>query len=201
MTGHRETEAALIRRALGGEEAALWALFDHHADALQARARSCLSPGVLRKVSIADVMQEARLVALRRIPEFEHRDDGALVRWLGRIVELQARAVVRRYAGTAKRDPGREVTRGARPDTHHVIGAGPSPSQTAMGHELEARVDRAMDELSADHRQVLQLLRSEEMNFEEAGARLGRSADATRMLYGRAVSRLAELLDLEDGER
>jgi len=44
-----------------------------------------------------------------------------------------------------------------------------------------------MASLPGPQRDVIRLVQEERLTFEEAGARLGRSADAARKLYGRAV--------------
>ena len=201
MTGADDvTEMVLMRRAREGDEGALFALFDRHTPALRARVGRWMTAALLRKVSASDVMQEARLVALRRFDEFQGGGEGAFGRWLGKIVELQARAAAGKYARTAKRDLGREVTRGGRPDTRQFVGKEPSPSQAAMAKELKDDLRKALAELAPDYRQVVRLLQDEDVTFQEAGARMGRSPEAVRMLYGRALARLAKLLNLKDRE-
>ena len=48
-----------------------------------------------------------------------------------------------------------------------------------------------IDSLSPDHATVIRLVHQEGLTLVEAGRRMGRTADATRMLYGRAMHRLA----------
>ena len=49
---------------------------------------------------------------------------------------------------------------------------------------------RALEAMPADHRVVLTLVLGEGKSFVEAAAAMGRSADAARKLYGRAVLQL-----------
>lgn len=197
--GEQATESALVRRARDGDEEAFRKLFDRHADRVRGRIRGRLSPAVQRKVSLADVLQDAYLVAFQRIAEFEDRGDGSFGAWLAQIAENRARKVVERFAGTAKRHVGREVSRGGRPDTHHFQGRGPSPSQLAMAGELREAAARALRKLPEDYREVLRLVQEEDLSFEDAAERMDRSKDAVRMLYGRALDRFAELLEAERG--
>jgi RNA polymerase sigma-70 factor (ECF subfamily) len=50
----------------------------------------------------------------------------------------------------------------------------------------------AIERLPADYRRVMELRYTEGLSFEEVGRRLGRSADAARMLWARAVDRLRQ---------
>ena len=196
----RAPESELIRQAKEGDEDAFGALLQRHADALQVVIRRWLTRPMLRKVSVADVRQQVHLVALRCLAGFEDRGEGSFRGWLERIAEFEARAVARRFGAAAKRDVAREVTRGKRRDTANFVGAAPTPSQVAIAKELEAAVPAAMEKLSPDHREVLRLLQEEQVTFEEAAKRLDRSVAAARKLYGRALARLGELLNVRGKE-
>jgi len=199
MTSENATEKDLVDRARRGNQEAWGALVRRHADGLRARVRNRLSPALMRKVSLADVIQEACLVASQRLHEFEYRGDGSFARWLGKIADNRALKVVEQYAGTAKRQIAREVSRNDRPDTRYFLGGEPSPSQHAMAGELRSAATRALRRLSDDHREVLRLVQDEERSFAEVAQSMGRSTDAVRMLYARALDRFAELLESEQG--
>ncbi len=132
-------------------------------------------------------MQEVRITAHRRLPEFDPQHEGSLKRWLMRIAELTAQGMLKRYLGTAKRSANAEVTRGRRPETGEWHGSGPSPSAAAIKAEDRSLVRGVLESLSDDHRRILLLVFEEQLNLREAGVRLGRSADAARKLYGRAL--------------
>ncbi len=188
------SDEALIARARSGDGDALKALFDRYAALLRDRIRQWLSPALRRKVSASDILQEAYLVALRRVADFEHRGDGSFGRWLARIVELKMREVVRKYAGTDKRGAVAEVSRGARDPTANFAGGAPTPSQMAMASELRQRAAVAMEKLPPDYREIVRLVQEEGLTMAEAAARMGRSRNAVKHLYGRALSRFAKLL-------
>jgi RNA polymerase sigma-70 factor (ECF subfamily) len=57
--------------------------------------------------------------------------------------------------------------------------------------EGASALERALDDLPEQQRDVVLLRRFEGLSYAEIGERLGRSADAARMLYGRAVAALA----------
>ncbi|MHC4549260.1 MAG: sigma-70 family RNA polymerase sigma factor [Planctomycetota bacterium] len=194
-------EQALIERARAGNEEALRRLFERYRSLVCARVLERLSPGILRKVSVADVLQETYLVAFRRLAEFEDRGPGSFPAWLARIAELKAREVTRKYARTAKRADVAEVSRDARRDTAEFAGSMPTPSQLAIAAELEDAARAALEQLPEHYREVVRLLQEERLTMAEAAARLGRSREAVKKLYVRALSRVAELLDVPYGRR
>jgi RNA polymerase sigma-70 factor (ECF subfamily) len=60
--------------------------------------------------------------------------------------------------------------------------------------EFREKVAAALDQLQADHRDVLLLRFFEGLSAEETGERMGRSAGAVRKLAARALSELGKLL-------
>jgi RNA polymerase sigma factor (sigma-70 family) len=90
------------------------------------------------------------------------------------------------------RDAGREVTRGRRPDTRDMRGAGTSPSQHAIAHELAALVRRALDALPPDQAEAIRLVRDEHLTLREVAGRLGKSHEAAKKIYGRGLLRLKQ---------
>jgi RNA polymerase sigma-70 factor (ECF subfamily) len=53
----------------------------------------------------------------------------------------------------------------------------------------------ALAQLSADHRDVIVLHHLEGLGWEDVGRRMGRTADAVRKLWTRALSQLRPLID------
>ena len=195
------SEAELVRRAKAGEQEAFRILFTRHTEELKSLVDRWLSQVVKRKTSVADVLQEARVVAFRRICDFEHRESGSFRNWLVRIAHLKAREAVRYYVGAAKRAAMREVSRPYRQETGQYAARGPSPSQEAVASEAAAHVRKALGRLSEDHRRILLLTREDGLTLREAAERMGRSREAAKKLYGRAVDRFAQLLGKPPGER
>src|SRR2546426_51870 len=72
----------------------------------------------------------------------------------------------------------------------HIAAPGPSPSVQIVSDEQVRRVSEAIDHLPDDYRAVMALRYHDGLAFEEIGRRLGRSSDAARMLWARAVDRL-----------
>ena len=68
----------------------------------------------------------------------------------------------------------------------------PSPSEVAMAGESAAELRRVIESLPEDYATVLRLVYLDGLTLVQAGERMGRSADAVRKTYGRALTRLAE---------
>ncbi len=191
-------EKELVRRFRAGDEEAFRILLERHADALRARASRWLGAGVRRRLSVSDLLQEASLVAFRRRQDFE--ENGSFRSWLLGIVDLKARAALRRHDGVGMRAAAREVSRGQRPDTAHFAGSGTSPSEHAMRAERREAARRALDALAPGYREVLRLAREEGLTLAEVAERMGRSREAVKKLYARAVVRFKEAFDTLGGE-
>ena len=56
--------------------------------------------------------------------------------------------------------------------------------------EEQTRLESALEALSDEQREVILLRRYEELSFPEIGEQMGRSADASRMLFARAMAAL-----------
>jgi RNA polymerase sigma-70 factor (ECF subfamily) len=185
------SEQDLVRRAKAGDEAAFGELFDRHAGDVAAVVRRRIAPALLRKTSISDVLQETRIVAFAKCAAFEDRGDGAFRAWILGIAEMHVRRTLRHYGADGKRAAGREVTRGARGETAGFAARGPSPSEVAIADELQATALRVLGTLPDHYREVLQLTQFEGLTLRDAGVRMGRSHEAVKKLYGRAMTRFA----------
>ncbi len=187
-------DEVLLRRVRGGDADAFRILFDRHLAVLRGRVLRLLPARIRRRVSVADVLQEARLAAFQGSDGFQPRGNGTIRGWLLRIAENEALTALRRHDGAARRSAGREVTRGDRPDTGAFAAAGPSPSEAAAGAELREAVRSALADLPEDYGRVLRLVRLEGRTLAETSVEMGRSREAVKKLYGRAMVRLSEAL-------
>jgi RNA polymerase sigma-70 factor (ECF subfamily) len=191
--GPGSSDEDLVERARAGDGEALRLLLNRHEPSLRDRVRRELPASLRRKVGASDVIQEAYLGVHRNLANFEPRGEGSFERWLARIVDNKVRDTLRHYLARGKRGRQREVSRPHRADTRQFPARQPTPSAIAMAAELEARVRESFERLSPDHQDALRLLRDEGLSMEQAGERLGRSGEAMRKLYARAVTRLREL--------
>ncbi len=177
----------VIRRYLDGDEEAFRTLLEPQTPVLLARIGRRMAPLLRRRISVQDVLQEAAIVAFERRASFTGRTREDFQRWIGAIVEHCIRSQVNQHAGTHKRALYNEVSRPGREATIQVLDPTPSPSQHAIGSELEELARTALDELPPDYREVLRLHREEGATLREVGQRMGRSYEAVKKLHGRAM--------------
>jgi RNA polymerase sigma-70 factor (ECF subfamily) len=199
-TEDRQTERELILGFKTGDENALRTLFERYQNDLQARVERLMSRALQRRVSVADVLQEARITAFERRTDFEDRGAGSFRNWLLGIVEMKARRMVRRHTEASMRSIDREVTRDYRPDTDACAGNEPSPSQAAVGSEMEDLAYQAIEALPDNYREVFRLTCIEHLSLDEAAERMGRSSEAVRKLQGRAILKFTEIFNRMRGE-
>ena len=196
--GHLTAEE-LLQRFREGDGEALCALVERHEEVLRHRIRRLLPKYLRRRVSIDDILQESRVVALERCHDFEDRGSDAFRNWILGIAEMKARRAVQHHVKVRKRAAGKEVTRARRPETRDFAAQVLTPSQAAMNVELAQRTREALASLPDDYLEVIRLARDEQLPLNEVARRIGRSHDATRKLYGRALVRLGKELRARGG--
>jgi RNA polymerase sigma-70 factor, ECF subfamily len=190
-----------IGAAHDGSRSALGRLLEACRAYLLLVANEQLSPELLTKAGASDLVQESFLEAQRDFRGFRGKSEAELRAWLRRILLNNIANLSRHFRDTDKRQLGREI---ARDDTEieEVFGAlhdqGESPSSEAAARERDAALGRSMAKLPEVHRQVIRWRNYERCTFEEIGGRLGRSAEAARKLWARAVEQLQQLLDSPD---
>lgn len=148
------------------------------------------------KVDPADAVQETFLHAVRDFAQFRGTSDRELAGWLREILAARLADLVRRYCGTQGRDVRLERTLQAELDqSSQVLDGGlvanfSSPSQQAARHEQAAWLAQALERLPEDYRAVLVLHHLEGCGFPEVARRLGRSVEAVKKVWARALARL-----------
>jgi RNA polymerase sigma-70 factor (ECF subfamily) len=189
----------LIDRARGRDEEALEQLLSAHAQRLLESVRAELGERLRRRLESQDVMQQVYLDALRDIERFENRGDDAFFQWLRRIAINRICDADRRGFQAAKRrgevraaDLGPDGSMAGLIEAIREPGARPSLA-AGLGEEV-ALLERALGQLSEEHRRVIELRYFRQLNVAETAARMERSERAVRSLCVRALIRLRELL-------
>jgi len=190
-----ERDELLIERSLAGDERAFRELYDRYSDEVLGYIRRRTPAKLRRRMSIADLLQETYATAFQRLPAYEGPRETSFRHWILQIADFKVKESSRHHLDVAKRAANRELSRNMRPATHAFGGREPTPSAHAIAAETEAALDRAMRALPDDYRTILHLMHEQGYGIAAAAEQMGRSAAAGRMLYGRAVARLAQ--DLE----
>lgn len=185
--------ATRLAAAKAGSSEALGQSLEQFRRYLLEVARHAVSPALKSKGSASDLVQDTFLEAQRLFPRFEGVSAAQLRAWLRCLLLHKAAKLGRRYSTTAKRQISREVAMGGAEGSlrlSQIAGPPSTPSVAAASAEQSQQLREAIDRLPADYREVMALRYSEGLAFDEVGRRLGRSADAARMLWARALERL-----------
>ena len=190
-----------IEAARAGDRGALEQLIQHIRGYLLLVANQELSPALQRKVGPSDVVQETFVQLQKNLDQFRGSTEPELLAWVRRILLNGIHDVQRRYQADM-RDVGREQPLSG----DSVLGMlpanpqaqTPGPSVAAMENETAEALQRAIQRLPDEYRDVLRLRTWDRLSFTEVGTRMHRSADAARMLWARAVQRLQEEMEHED---
>lgn len=174
MSDRDRSDAALIRAARDGSEAALEALFRRHwPQAHRAAYLVCQD-----RAGAEDIAQEAFLSALRSLGRFDRRRPFAP--WLHRIV------VNRAIDWTRMRAARRETTAGTVPDR-------PGHPEAESDDDLLA----ALAELAPDHRAVIVMRYLQDLSPGEIARALGLPRGTVNSRLRRGLDKLSRQIDRE----
>jgi len=189
----------LITRAKARDEQALGTLLQMHTQRLIDSVRAELGNRLRQRLESQDILQQVYLDALRDIDQFVDRGAESFFLWLRRIAVNRICDADRKAFQSAKRRREiRVADLGANESMVRLLDE-LSDSQTSPSMAAD-RVDRfrllrgALDDLSADQREVIQLRYLNQLNVADTAAKMDRSERAVRSLCVRALIRLRELL-------
>jgi RNA polymerase sigma-70 factor (ECF subfamily) len=188
----------LLSGARAGSQEALGQALEACRDYLLLVARRELGDELLGKGGASDLVQEALLDAVRDFDRFQGNTEEDLLRWLRRLLMNNLIDFTRQFRDAQKRRAAREAPllgAGSSADLDGGVEAAlPSPSEEVLaGEQLEA-VQRALQVLPDDYRQVILWRYQEERSFEEIGNALGLTPNAARKLLLRALRRVQQQL-------
>jgi RNA polymerase sigma-70 factor (ECF subfamily) len=192
MGERTEKAAQWLAAARAGSPEALGQALEACRGYLLLIAQQELQPELRAKGGASDLVQETFVKAQRHFDRFQGSTEAEWLAWLRRLLLNNLADFRRLYQEVDKRRADREVPLGAGSSADRGPGLEdtmPSPSGLAMGQEQAERVRQALDRLPEDYRRVLLLRNQEDRPFEEIAGLMGRSANAVRKLWARAVER------------
>lgn len=189
----------LVALAKEGDESALERLYRVYSERIRWMVRFRMGKELRRKLDSMDVVQDALIHALGGIADFTYENEGDFVRWLSKIAENALRDNLDKLHA-AKRDIRKELPLGSH---HSTTGSGLSripggldattPSVIVSKREDLSKLEKAIDELKPDYRDVIILSKLEGLSYKEIGKRLRKSPDAVRMLLPSAMAELTDV--------
>jgi len=185
----------IIRDARAGSNAAMGELLQACRAYLLGIAERELDPALRAKGGASDLVQETFLEAQRDFPRFDGSTEAELLAWLRKMLLNNLANFARHYRGTNKRLIDREQfldPHASEAVATPVPADSPTPSVQAIAAEDTQALEEAMQRLPDDYREVLTLRYLEGYSFEEIANRMGRTNNAVRHLFLRAVEKLQD---------
>jgi RNA polymerase sigma-70 factor (ECF subfamily) len=153
------------------------------------------------KLESMDLAQEALLSAFGDLENFTYKNEGDFLRWLSTIAENRLRDNLDKLHAD-KRDIRKEV----HPDNRRLTFADPfalthdpvdatTPSMIMSRKEELEQLEKAIDKLKSEYKQVIILTRIEGLTYKEIAKRLGKSDEAVRKLVSRAMASLTSVFE------
>jgi RNA polymerase sigma-70 factor (ECF subfamily) len=195
---HRVNVEQALSAARAGSREALGRALQAYRPYLLEIAREEIDTALQAKGGASDLVQETFLEASRTFPRFEGSSGPELRAWLRCLLRHHVAKHGRRFRETRKRWVGREQALRIDRDGHNTeeaLGADvQTPSAAVAADEELGLLHQALDRLPPDYRRVVHLRYREGRSFEEIGLRMGRTANAARLLWLRAVERVKQEL-------
>jgi RNA polymerase sigma-70 factor (ECF subfamily) len=187
----------LIDRARRGEAAAFAELFARQRERLRQAITLRLDRRLAARVDVSDVLQDAYLEAVRRLPDYARQEAMPFDLWLLWLAREQVLMQHRRHLADM-----RSVAREAPPlpaeassvFVRALAGAGPSPSQAVAAAEVAEQLRLALGQLDDDERDLILWRHFERLSNREVAQMLSITEAAAAKRYIRALERLRGLL-------
>ena len=192
----------LIKQVIRGDDRAWEQLLNQHRERLRRMITHRLDHRLQGRIDPSDVIQDASVDAVRRLPEYVQNPDVSFYVWLRYLTAQRLVEQHRRHLGAQARDVGREFSlyQGALPETTsaalaaHLLGRHSSPSEAAIRAERRLRLQDALNSLDAVDREILVLRHYEQLSNNETAAVLGIDKSAASKRYARALVRMKQIL-------
>jgi RNA polymerase sigma-70 factor, ECF subfamily len=182
---------ALFDAARQGSPDAVTAFYERCARKLLPIIRLRLGRQLRAEVESRDILQTVLCRSFDRLDQVRNGD--AVLSWMARIAEHEIRDLAD-FHQRQRRDAARKTPLDAAADV-------PAPVRQALSlavlNQQILRLEQALDALPGAQRELIVLRKLEELTFPEIAARLGKSEDACRMGFARAMTALTLALGPE----
>ena len=181
-----QTDAAAVAMARDGDSEAFRGLVDRHSRAVYRLAHRMTG----NPQDAEDVVQETFLKAYRQLGRFESRANFGT--WLHRIAVNCSIDLIR---GRKHQEMGHDANDLETLDSGDDQRVDPSPERLMLSTEVQERVGRAMEGLTAMERAAFVLRHFEGQSIEEISGALGLKANAAKHSIFRAVRKMRVALE------
>jgi len=194
----------LLEQARDGSAKAIGSLLEAARSYLLLQAEQQLPISMRAKVGPSDIVQETAIDAHRDFLRFRGTTQEELYAWLRTILQNNVMDAVRRFEMAQKRTVKREASLSVIVDRRgiSVLPAGSTtPDHSAIRREDAALLRGVLTRVPDDYQTILRLRYWDGLTFPEIGIRIGRSEEASRKLWYRALARLTNELQNRPAEQ
>ena len=189
--------APLLEQAQAGSSAAIGSLLEAARSYLLLQAEQQLPISMRAKVGPSDIVQETAIDAHRDFLRFRGTTQEQLYAWLRTILQNNVMDAVRRFEMAQKRAVKREASLSVIVDRCgiSVLPSGSNtPDHSAIRREDAVILAGGLTRMPDDYQTILRLRYWDGLTFPQIATRIGRSEEAARKLWYRALARLTNEL-------
>jgi RNA polymerase sigma-70 factor (ECF subfamily) len=193
----------LVALAKDGDESAISRLWTVYGTRVRWIMRLRMGRELRSRLESIDLTQEALLSALRDLENFTYKNEGDFLRWLSTIAENRLRDNLDKLHAE-KRDIRKEIRfgkSGANTVSRSAVSFTPieatTPSDIASRKEELEKLEKAIDKLKPEYKEVIVLSKIDGLSYKEIGDKLDKSSEAVRKLISRAMAALTTVFDGE----
>ncbi len=168
----------LAHRAATGDRRAFEDLVKQFSQRVEGFVRSRMGQRVRQQLDVDDVVQETFAKAFQCIEKLTWQGEQAFFGWLACIAENILLSVSQKAMQRPLKLTGDHPDRAT------------SPSKNLRRQERFDRFQKSLENLSADHREVIILARIKKLKISEIAKRMNRTPNAVKKLLGRALHEL-----------
>ena len=200
-TETQRRDLSLAKRAATGDIPAFEVLISEIRPPLCDHIARYIPASMRRLIDGDDLIQEACVIATRRIRDFVPETPRSFYRWMAAIALSCLRDNIKRYRAAKRGGKGHAVER-VRPGIEEssiqvwnmLAGPDQTPSRVVRGSEASRAVLDAIAKLPEHYRQAVWMVHIEQRTVADAAARLGKSERAIHGLCRRGLKLLQEQL-------
>ena len=189
---------SLASKAKSGDLEALAALFHQYEDRLRRMVEIRMDPKLLGRIDPSDVLQEAYLDLVQRLPSFASRDEEmSMFVWMRLVTSEKLLQLRRQHVDAQKRSIGREVSIAANTSdqsssclTDHLYSHFSSAANKLILQEMRQVLMDTLDAMEEIDREIILIRAFEELSNVEAAEVLGISQNGASNRFVRAMTRL-----------
>lgn len=189
-----------ISAARNGDVSSLGSALEACRNYLKHIAQDELGRDLQVKEDASDLVQATLMKAQDKFPDFQGKDREALRHWLRKILLNTLKDLHRKYAVAERRKVSKEVRLDNSSQNMRIgdlVANDLTPSKIMMEGEREEALVKALARLPDDQRRVIYLRSRKHLDYPAISKIMNRSAEAARLLWIRAVERLAAELRRE----